>query len=172
MHDMRAPVDSADWCALSDQPLDVGAVSAWVADPSCGAVVTFTGLARDHAEGRPGVEALEYEAYEDAATERMGAVVTALRDRWPAVARVAVLHRTGELAVGDVAVIVSVSAPHRSDAFDAARFGIDATKATVPIWKRERWAHGESWGLDAQNLITASEMIDGRARSDDGGGRG
>lgn len=133
--------------ALTATPLPVQAASAWVVLPSCGAAVTFTGTARDHAPGRPGVERLEYEAYEEHAVGRMDGVVDEVRRRWPEIGRVALLHRTGTVAVAEAAVVVAVSSPHRPEAFEAARFAIDELKRTVPIWKREVWAGGESWGL-------------------------
>ncbi len=120
--------------------------------PDCGATVTFAGTARDHAPGRPGVHRLEYEAYERPAIARLSALVEECRRRWPALGRVAVLHRTGVVDLGEAAVVVSVSAPHRAEAFEAARFAIDELKRTVPIWKREAWDGGESWGLEAQHL--------------------
>jgi molybdopterin synthase catalytic subunit len=147
-----APTSGDDWVALSPHELPIEAASAWVARPDCGATVTFTGTARDHAAGRPGVHRLEYEAYEGPAVARMRDVVTEVRNRWPDVGRVALLHRTGGLAIGDAAVVVAVSAPHRGAAFDAARYAIDELKRTVPIWKREAWEGGESWGLEAQHL--------------------
>ena len=77
------------------------------------------------------------------------------RARWPVVGRIALLHRTGVVDVGDAAVVVAVSAPHRAEAFEAARFCIDTLKRSVPIWKRETWAGGESWGLEAQHIVDA-----------------
>ena len=106
----------------------------------------FTGTVRDHAEGRTGVERLEYEAYEEQAVAKMEGVAASARDKWPGLGRIALLHRTGRLEVSDVAVVVAVSAPHRDEAFEAARFCIDTLKAEVPIWKKERWADGEDWG--------------------------
>ncbi|MSO87048.1 MAG: molybdenum cofactor biosynthesis protein MoaE [Acidimicrobiia bacterium] len=152
MDRFRAPAPAAgdDWIALAGEDLPVAEVAAWVLRPHCGAVVTFTGTARDHSPGREGVHRLDYEAYEEHAVLRMEAVLNELRVRWPAVGRVALLHRTGVLAVSDAAVVVAVSAPHRVEAFAAARFGIDEVKRSVPIWKREAWADGESWGLDPQ----------------------
>jgi molybdopterin synthase catalytic subunit len=150
---LAAPRTGETWVALSPDPLPADAAAAWVVTPSTGAVVAFTGTARDHAPGRAGVDRLEYEAYEQPAVERMDRVVAELRGRWPDVARVALLHRTGVVALGEAAVVVAVSAPHRTEAFEAARFAIDEVKRTVPIWKRERWADGESWGLEAQHLV-------------------
>lgn len=149
---LAAPASGDDWVALSEHDLPVDAASSWVVRPDCGATVTFTGTARDHADGRPGVHRLEYEAYEGPARARLRAVADEVRTRWPEVGRVALLHRTGGLAIGDAAVVVAVSAPHRGAAFDAARFAIDELKRTVPIWKREAWEGGESWGLEAQHL--------------------
>jgi len=147
-----APQSGDDWVALSPEGLPVAEASAWVVLPGCGATVTFTGTARDHAEGRPGVHRLEYEAYEGPAMARLEALVAEIRGRWPVVGRVALLHRTGAVDLGDAAVVVAVSAPHRGEAFDAARYAIDELKRTVPIWKRESWDGGESWGLEAQHL--------------------
>lgn len=152
-----APELGDDWVALTSEPLPVAAASAWVVRPGCGATVTFTGTARDHAPGRPGVHRLEYEAYDGPAVARLHALVVEVRVRWPSLGRVAVLHRTGVVELGDAAVVVAVSAPHRAEAFEAARFAIDELKRTVPIWKREAWEGGESWGLEAQHLAEISE---------------
>lgn len=146
------PRGGETWVGLSSAPLPVSEAAEWVVRPECGAVVLFSGTARDHAEGRPGVHRLDYEAYEEQVVPRLAAVADEARGRWPDVARVALLHRTGPLAIGESAVVVAVSAPHRSSAFEAARFGIDTLKSTVPIWKREAWAGGESWGLEAQHI--------------------
>jgi molybdopterin synthase catalytic subunit len=121
-------------------------------------VVVFSGTARDHSEGRPDVGRLEYEAYEEQVIPRLEAIVDAARTRWPELGRVVLLHRVGEVPVGESAVVVAVSAPHRAEAFDAARFGIDSLKATVPIWKREEWAGGSSWGLEPQHLAEVDEL--------------
>jgi molybdopterin synthase catalytic subunit len=146
------PPEGDVWVALHPGPLPLGSVASWVVRPSCGAVVTFSGTARDHAVGRPNVHRLEYEAYEAPALERMAAIASTLRERWADLGRVALLHRTGGVDLGQSAVVVAVSAPHRAEAFDAARFAIDELKRTVPIWKREAWEGGESWGLEAQHL--------------------
>ena len=146
---MDPPTTGDDWIALSGAPLPTDAASTWVVRPDCGAVVVFVGTVRDHAEGRPGVVSLEYEAYVEQAEARMGAVAEEARARFDGVGRIALLHRTGPLALTEAAVVVAVSAPHRGEAFDAARFCIDTLKATVPIWKKEAWAGGEDWGTDA-----------------------
>jgi molybdopterin synthase catalytic subunit len=154
--DRAQPAAGDDWVALLERPLPVAEASAWVIRRDCGAAVTFTGTARDHAPGRPGVHHLEYEAYEGPALARLRELSAEVRRRWPAVGRLALLHRTGPVALEEAAVVVAVSSPHRADAFEAARFAIDELKRTVPIWKREAWEGGESWGLEAQHLTEVS----------------
>lgn len=149
---MEAPGDGDDWVGLGSDELPVQVALSWAVRPSCGAVVLFTGTVRDHAEGRDGVEHLDYEAYEAPALDRLRAVAAAARSRWPVLGRVALLHRVGRLGVGEVSVVVVVSAPHRPEAFEASRFCIDAVKSTVPIWKRESWRDGADWGLHAADL--------------------
>lgn len=149
---LLAPPTGDDWVALSALALAVDQAARWAIRPECGAVVTFTGTARDHAAGRPGVHRLEYEAYEEQAGARLAAVAAEARVRWPVIGRIALLHRTGVVDIREAAVVVAVSAPHRAEAFEAARFAIDELKRTVPIWKRESWEGGESWGLEAQHL--------------------
>lgn len=149
------PTEGETWLGLSAAPLPVGDAAAWAVRPTCGGLVLFSGTARDHAEGRPGVHKLEYEAYDEQVVPRLAAVADEARARWPDVGRLALLHRTGPVAIGESAVVVAVSAPHRGAAFEAARFCIDTLKATVPIWKREAWQGGESWGLEAQHIVDA-----------------
>jgi molybdopterin synthase catalytic subunit len=146
------PPAGDNWIALTAEPLPLGQVATWPILPGCGAVVVFAGTVRDHAEGRPGVTSLDYEAYPEAAERVMTEVAEELRERWPPVGRLALLHRTGPLSLTDVSVVVSVSAPHRGEAFEAARFGIDTIKARAPIWKRETWEGGSAWGLDAHSI--------------------
>ena len=162
MSPVSFPAEGDSWIGLSADELPATAAVAWATRPDCGAVVSFLGTARDHSSGRPGVELLEYEAYEEQAVPRLRAVESALRRRWPEVRRVVLLHRTGPVALGDAAVVVVTSAPHRDAAFEAARFGIDEIKATVPIWKRESWEGGASWGLEAQHVREVGELAEGR----------
>ena len=149
------PPEGDTWLGLSVAPLPVAEAVNWAVRPDCGGLVLFSGTARDHAEGRPGVQRLEYEACDSQVVPRLREVAEEARVRWPTVGRIALLHRTGALDVGESAVVVVVSAPHRAEAFEAARFGIDTLKATVPIWKRETWSGGESWGLEAQHIVEA-----------------
>lgn len=155
---MHPPATGDDWLGLTSAPLPSEVATAWVVRPDCGGVVVFVGTVRDHAEGRPGVVALDYEAYAEQAVPRMSAVATEARARFPGTGRIALLHRTGPLAVTDAAVVVAVSAPHRDEAFAAARFCIDGLKATVPIWKKETWSEGEAWGTDATPVTQATQV--------------
>lgn len=140
------------WVALWEEPLPLGDISAWVVLPRCGASVVFTGTVRDHAEARPGVSALEYEAYAGQVEPRLAAIADDARGRWPDLGRIALLHRVGRLGVEEASVVVAVSAPHRGEAFDAARHCIDTLKATTPIWKKETWDGGEAWSSCATEL--------------------
>jgi molybdopterin synthase catalytic subunit len=158
----RAPDGRAPdtWVGLTTDPLPVDVAAAWAVRPDCGAVVTFSGTVRDHAEGRPGVSRLTYEAYEGEVEPRLLAIADAARRQWPDVGRLVLLHRTGVLGVGESSVVVVASSPHRHDAFEAARWCIDTLKATVPIWKRETWSGGEAWGLDVTDVaeVPAAEV--------------
>ncbi len=142
---LEGQADADDWLALTRERLPVHAAVDWAVRPDCGAVVLFSGTVRDHSEGRPGVTSLVYEAYEEEVEPRLAAIAAEARRRWPTVGRIALLHRSGPLVVTETSVVVVVSAPHRDEAFAAARWAIDTLKATVPIWKRETWAEGEDW---------------------------
>lgn len=163
---MEPPTSGDDWVGIGDAPLPVEAALDWAHRPDCGAVVLFSGVARDHSTDRTGVDRLEYEAYEAQVTPRLADLAAEARRRWPEVGRLAMIHRVGELVVGDSAVVVVASSPHRPEAFAAARFCIDALKATIPIWKRERWTDGESWGLESQHIIEVADLGDARVAPD------
>jgi len=152
------PADASDWLAVTGEALPVATATSWAVLPGCGGVVSFVGTVRDHAPGRGGVTGLSYEAYEQHAVARMSDVASEVRRKHPGVGRLVVLHRVGDLDVTEAAVVVVASAPHRDEAFAAARLAIDATKATVPIWKKERWADGEAWGTGAQDLRDPTEV--------------
>ena len=135
-----SPSSAVRLVALRDTPLDVAEVLAAVEDPAAGGVVSFTGLVRDHDGGRE-VRELEYVAHPDA-VQALRAVAEAVAADLP-VHGLAAVHRTGLLAIGDVAVVVAASAAHRGQAFEAARRLIDDLKASVPVWKRQVFADGE-----------------------------
>lgn len=149
LHDGRG---DSEWFYIGPDALPVAEVYEWAVLPSCGAVVLFSGTVRDHAEGRTDVHALTYEAYDQHVIPRFRAIVDELRTRWPDAGRVALLHRTGHLLLGESSVLAVVSAPHRPEAFEAARYAIDALKATAPIWKQEHWDGGQDWGTGSQPM--------------------
>jgi len=132
--------------------MPIAAAYDWVVLPNCGAVVLFSGTVRDHARDQDGVlrdhvETLTYEAYEEQVVPRFEAIEVELRQRWPETGRVVLLHRVGTLGLGESSVVAVVSAPHRAEAFEAARFAIDALKLSAPIWKHEVWEDGADWGI-------------------------
>ena len=130
--------------ALTDAPLSVDAAHRHCADPAAGAVVVFTGTVRNHSDGRD-VTGLTYEAYSERAGAQLAALAAEAAQRFPDISAVWLEHRTGALDVGEVAVVVAVSAPHRDEAFIAARWTIDELKATVAIWKHEHAGADTHW---------------------------
>ncbi|CAN5211048.1 molybdenum cofactor biosynthesis protein MoaE [soil metagenome] len=155
---MQAGEPGARWhTGITDQPLSLDDAAAFVADRRAGATVTFTGVVRDHAHddetealdpasGAPArpVTGLDYEAYTEVAEQRLAELAAEVSAKWPDLLAGWAVHRVGQLLVGDTAVVVAVSSPHRDTAFEAGRHMIDTLKATVPIWKREHWADGGS----------------------------
>jgi molybdopterin synthase catalytic subunit len=129
--------------AIRDEPLSVDEAVDAVRDHAAGGLVVFVGTVRS-SDGDRDVERLDYEAH-PSALERMREVAESVATRWPTVA-VAATHRVGSLQIGDVAVVVAATCPHRGEAFDAARALIDDLKATVPIWKHQLFRDGgEEW---------------------------
>lgn len=128
---------------VRDTPLSVDEVLTAVAHPRAGAVVTFTGLVRNHDSGK-GVKGLEYSGH-PTANDALRHLVQQTQ-QMPGIVRVAALHRVGELSIGDLAVVIAVSAEHRGEAFDACRHLIDTLKKTVPIWKHQLFDDGsQEW---------------------------
>jgi molybdopterin synthase catalytic subunit len=133
---------------VTTQPLSVDEVAARVSDPGNGAIVTFVGVVRDNTEGRQ-VHHLEYEAYPQMAEETLRQIGDEVRQRWKSVRGVAIVHRVGRLQIGEVSVVIAISAGHRPEVFDALHYAIDRLKEIVPIWKKEVWADGSEWRSEA-----------------------
>lgn len=129
---------------ITSHPLSADEVISRLAEPAIGAVVTFVGVVRGETDGRP-VRYLEYEAYPEMAEAVLAQIGDEIRARWPSIRRVAIVHRVGRLQVGETAVVIALSAAHRSEMFDALRYAIDRLKEIAPIWKKEVWAEGEEW---------------------------
>ena len=104
------------------------------------------------------ITSLEYETSVELAESRIANVVDVARSRWPALGAVAVHHRIGEVELGGVAVVVAVSSPHRQEAFEAAKFCIDAVKTTVPMWKREVWEGGSTWSEETSDIVNVQDL--------------
>jgi molybdopterin synthase catalytic subunit len=129
---------------ITAEPIDHGAVTERVRSPLAGAVCVFLGTVREITGDRRTV-ALAYEAYPEMAKKKMAELEDEARRRWPVI-ELAVVHRVGDLELGEVSVVVAVSCPHRQDSFEACHWLIDTLKEVAPIWKKEVWADGkEEW---------------------------
>lgn len=131
---------------VTPDPLKESDARACVESQRAGGVVTFVGRVRDHARGRA-VTHLEYEAYPEMAESIFEKIAAETKEKF-AVTEIAIHHRTGRLQVGEISVVVAVSAPHRGPAFDACRYAIDSLKQSAPIWKKEYGADGAIWVED------------------------
>ena len=125
--------------AVRESELSVDEVRAAVADPAAGGIALFAGAVRDSDHDR-GVSGLSYSAHPSAAGE-LRRVAEVIAEKYPVIG-IAAVHRVGDLAIGDLAVVLAVSCPHRAEAFDACRDLIDILKASVPIWKHQRFDDG------------------------------
>jgi molybdopterin synthase catalytic subunit len=141
---------------LTDGPIDIQKVAATVSGPSRGAVVVFLGMVRDHHAGRS-VAKLTYSAYRPMALEGLRRIAADLEAAQEDL-RVAIVHRLGEVPVGEPSVVIAISSPHRAAAYDASRTALERLKAEIPIWKREHYADGEATWRE-------EEPLGGEARS-------
>ena len=128
---------------LTDAPIDAPALVRRVMRPSDGAYVLFEGVVRNHHEGHA-VESIFYDAYRPMAEKEIDKIVRDVAGGFPDVA-IAVVHRLGQLIVGDTSIAIVCSSPHRAESFEACRTLIDRIKQTVPIWKKEKGPGGEEW---------------------------
>jgi molybdopterin synthase catalytic subunit len=128
---------------IRETPISADEAVTAVSHPGAGGIDVFVGVVRDRNDGRA-ITLLEYEAYPSMATKEMRAIADEIAREIPGT-RLAVLHRIGRLAIGDVAVVCAASAPHRDEAFRACRALIDRIKQRVPIWKREHGPDGPYW---------------------------
>jgi len=128
---------------LTEQSLDEGFCRSFVSDDSCGGIVIFIGTVRNQTKGRK-VTALHFEAKESMAIKEIRKIAEKICTDWP-VHKIAIHHRIGHLSIGEVPVIIAVSAAHRKASFEACQYAIDTFKETVPIWKKEYLEDGEVW---------------------------
>ena len=140
-------------CELTDEPLDVGEIARRVVPTNCGATVTLDGYVRQFTKGRETLY-LVYEAYAPMAVSEMEKLVRQAHEKFE-IANVGLIHRLGKLEIGETSVVISVAAPHRRAAFEACDWLIKELKRTVPIWKKEVYADGETWieGEGGQNRL-------------------
>ena len=128
---------------VTEDPLSIDELLRAVSHPGAGGIVLFLGVVRDNNADRT-VHYLEYEAHDAAAEASMRRIGEAAERHWPG-CRIAAAHRTGRLEIGEASVAIAASAPHRGEAFEAARHVIDTLKAETPIWKKEVFEGGEVW---------------------------
>lgn len=128
---------------MFSKPLDVQSCIEWVSGPGSGGIDLFIGTVRNSTKGRPVIK-LEFEAYEKMALNEMKKIAESAFAKWE-IQKVLIHHRVGVLQVGDLPVVIAVSAAHRGAAFDACRYIIDTLKENVPIWKKEFFFDGEIW---------------------------
>ena len=146
------PTAASDWISVTDSELSASTLLSWAVRPHCGAVVSFCGTVRDSSSGQHDVIALEYETCLELAERSLAEIVSAARERWPSLGAVAIHHRLGRVALGETAVVVAVSSPHRTEAFEAAQYCIDSLKESVPMWKREVWEGGSAWSGESRPI--------------------
>jgi molybdopterin synthase catalytic subunit len=127
---------------ITSEPLSVDEALAFVADPSAGGTCVFVGTVRDHSEAGD-VTGLRYEAWDELAERRLGELAEELTSGWK-LRKVAIIHRTGDLSIGEASVVIAVSAAHRPEAFKACRHAIERLKEDVPIWKKEELTSGDA----------------------------
>jgi molybdopterin synthase catalytic subunit len=143
-----------DWVALCAYDVFAAAAVRFVTDAAAGGIAVFLGTTRAEtsASGQPLV-ALDYEAYPEMALQQMRNLAQRAREQWP-ITRLALLHRTGRVPVGEASVIIAVASPHRAEAFDACEWLIDTLKREVAIWKKEVWADGTATWVDPGGAVT------------------
>ncbi|MCP8967533.1 molybdenum cofactor biosynthesis protein MoaE [Ectobacillus ponti] len=132
-------------------PIDTGKVTEHVMHRNAGAVVTFIGTVRE-LTGEQKTLYLEYESYVPMATAKLEQIGREIAEKWPGT-KSAIVHRIGRLEIGDAAVVIAVSSPHRAHAYEANRHAIERIKEMVPIWKKEHWENGEEWIGNQQGTV-------------------
>ena len=137
------PVSGGATTALVDGPIDIAALERAVVAPGHGALVVFTGRARNQSDDGREVIELDYEVFAEMAAPVLAEIAAEAEERWGGA--VAVVHRHGVVPIGEAAVAIVTAAPHRAEAYEANRFVIEAIKERLPIWKRERFADGSEW---------------------------
>nr|VFK47232.1 MAG: molybdopterin synthase catalytic subunit [Candidatus Kentron sp. TC]VFK51933.1 MAG: molybdopterin synthase subunit MoaE [Candidatus Kentron sp. TC]VFK62575.1 MAG: molybdopterin synthase catalytic subunit [Candidatus Kentron sp. TC] len=149
--------------AITREPIDMVTLDKNAVDPACGAVLIFSGTVRNSHHQHP-VKMLSYEAYEPMAQRELEKVVAECKRRWPDIRKVQLVHRFGKMAVTESSVYITVSAPHRGDAFLGVRYIIDNIKKDVPFWKKEFYEDGESEWLHPEDGCSPGHLTLGGER--------
>ena len=142
---------------ITRDPIEINDVIKKVIRPEAGAVNTFIGTVREFTKGKRTLY-LEYQAYVSMAEKKLAEICDEIDQKWGNVQTV-IAHRTGQLNISDIAVVIAVSTPHRKDAFEASRYAIERIKEIVPIWKKEHWEDGEMWIGDQKELNSFEKKV-------------
>lgn len=141
---------------VTDAPLSADELARSLCAEADGALLVFSGIVRDHNDGRP-VLAVTYDAHAPLAERTFRDIAEEARTRWGADLSLVVAHRTGRLAVGEVSTVIAVASPHRDEAYQASRYAIEQLKLRSPIWKKEHYADGDSAWLDGRPLRASGD---------------
>ena len=147
---------------VQDEPISTDAVLSQVGAEEDGAVLLFLGVVRNHADGRP-VGGIHFDAYQTMAASVLREIAHEAAERL-GTDRLSVVHRTGDLAIGDVSVAIAVSSPHRAEAYEASRYVIEEIKTRLPVWKKEHYTDGEARWVEG-TVPPVPDGGDGRAHS-------
>jgi molybdopterin converting factor subunit 1 len=138
-----AQAAAAEMFTITNEPIDIAAVTAKVITPDHGASLAFVGTTREFTLGQRTI-LLEYEAYSPMALKTMAQIGSEIDDKWPGTL-CAICHRLGRVEVAETSVVIAVSSPHRATCYEASRYAIERLKQIVPIWKKEIWEDGSEW---------------------------
>jgi molybdopterin synthase catalytic subunit len=131
-------------CEITREPIDKPGLEQRLLTGAAGAMVTFDGVVRNQTRGRRVIR-LQYDAYAPMAVKEMQRIAAEVRERWPEIENIGIVHRFGELQISESSVVIAITSPHRKIAFEACRYAIDRLKQTVPIWKKEVFEDSEEW---------------------------
>ncbi len=132
-----------DFFKITSQKIKIEEAIKKVSGKEAGALVTFIGTVRKASRGRD-IKHLEHEAYNEMALKEIRKIAEVIKERWN-IRKLAIVHRTGKLNLGEASILIAVSAPHRKEAYQASKYAIEKLKESTPIWKKEAWGSGEEW---------------------------
>jgi len=140
--------EPVDWLDIIEDKISLDSMIAFVEAPEAGSISTFSGTTRNHHDGKA-VLKLEYEAYVPMAKKELAEICKELRQKWDVI-KVAMLHKVGQVPIGESSVVIVISSVHRKDSLEAVHFGIDEIKKRVPVWKKEFYSDGSMWKQNAE----------------------